>query len=402
MREKHVLSSCIKSKEAYDSVAVHVGRGDLSEQGWIIWESIQAYYAMDSDAQYIDPAILGENTARNVSADKHKTMFRDLVEDISTFECSPANVVDDLLATKRERKGHELANALLTNTGDTSTLIREYDALMAQDSLSETEASETRQGYSVKELCDKGFDPDGLIQVWPPSLNQRLDGGVKPGHHIVVFGRPEMGKTLVVIEMMAGFVSQGLSVLYVGNEDPINDINMRIVNRLSGMTKFEVLNDPDVADALIREKGYELLIMASLAPGTPREITALIQEHTPDVLVLDQLRNLNMHNDNYTLALSEAATQARMWAKRYSCVVVSVTQAGDSASGKAVLDLGDVDYSNTGIPAAADLMIGIGATDKNLMRGELVLSLPKNKISGKHEYFAVLADPMLSQLIPLD
>lgn len=401
MREKHVLSSCIKSKEAYESVALHVGREDLSEQGWIIWGSIQAYYDMDGAAQYIDPAILGENTARNVVADKHKEMFRSLVADISAFECSPANVVDDLLATKREVKGHELANALLTG-GDVATLLSEYDAVMAKTSFAEEDTSEVRQGFSVNTLVEDGFDPEGLIQVWPPSLNARLDGGVKPGHHIVVFGRPEMGKTLAVIEMMAGFVSQGLSVLYVGNEDPINDINMRIVNRLSGMTKFEVLNDPDVADALIREKGYDLLIMASLAPGTPREITALIQEHTPDVLVLDQLRNLNMHNDNYTLALSEAATQARMWAKRYSCVVVSVTQAGDSASGKAVLDLGDVDYSNTGIPAAADLMIGIGATDKNLMRGELVLSLPKNKISGKHEYFAVLADPMLSQLIPLD
>ena len=401
MREKHVLSSTIKSRDAFQQVSSHVEREDLSEQGWIIWQNICEYYDLDSAVQSVDPGLLAEATARSVMADKHKTMFRDLVREICAFECSPANVVDDLLATKREVKGHELANSLLTG-GDTATLIAEYDALMAKTSLTDEDTSEVRQGLSVSTLVEDGFDPEGLIQVWPPSLNARLDGGVKPGHHIVVFGRPEMGKTLAVIEMIAGFASQGLTVLYVGNEDPINDINMRIVNRLSGMTKYEVLNAPKQADKLAREKGYELVIMASLAPGTPREITALIQEHTPDVLVLDQLRNLNMHNDNYTLALSEAATQARMWAKRYSCVVVSVTQAGDSASGKAVLDLGDVDYSNTGIPAAADLMIGIGATEKNLMRGELVLSLPKNKISGKHEYFAVLADPTLSQLIPLD
>ena len=211
-----------------------------------------------------------------------------------------------------------------------------------------------------------------------------------------------MGKTLVVIEMMAGFVSQGLSVLYVGNEDPLDDVNMRIVNRLSLMTKFEVLNDPQEAQLRAEEAGYNLLIMAGLSPGTPREITGLIEKHTPDVLVLDQIRNLDMGNDNYTLALQAAAIQARTWAKRYSCVVVSVTQAGDSAEGKAVLSQGDVDYSNTGIPATADVLLGIGATERNKMRGEIVLSLPKNKVSGNHEFFAVLSEPTLSQLISLD
>jgi archaellum biogenesis ATPase FlaH len=401
MREQHVLSSTIKSREAFNAIAAHVESNDLSEQGRIVWECICDYYDADGAVGHIDPELLAEATARQVSADKHKELFRELVQSISAFESSPANVVDDLLATKREVKGHELASALL-NGGDTSRLIGEYDALMASDSFEEEASTEVRQGLDVHTLVAEGFDPEGLVEVWPPSLNARLDGGLKPGHHMIVFARPEMGKTLAVIEMMAGFVSQGLSVLYVGNEDPLDDVNMRVINRLSLMNKAEVLQDPEGADFRARENGYDLLIMASLAPGTAREITQLIEDHAPDVLVLDQLRNLNMHNDNFVLQLEMAATQARQWAKRYSCVVVSVTQAGDSASGKAVLDLGDVDYSKTGIPAQADVMLGLGATDKNAARGELVMSLPKNKVSGKHEYFAVLADPTLSQLIPLD
>ena len=401
MREKHVLSRTIQSRDAFDAVAGHVERNDLSEQGWIIWEGIQNYYSMDSECQRIDAEILAENVARQVTADKHKDMFRTLVATLSGFDTSPANVVNDLLATKREVKGHELASALLSG-GDTAGLMAEYDSLMAADSLVCEETSEIRCGLSVMELCDTSFSPEGLIQLWPPSLNARLDGGVKPGHHIVLFGRPEMGKTLAVIEMMAGFVSQGLTVLYIGNEDPIDDINMRVVNRLTLMTKYEVLNNPEEADTKARANGYDLLIMAALSPGTAREITQLIEEHAPDVLVLDQLRNLNMHNDNYVLQLEKAATQARTWAKRYSCVVVSVTQAGDSASGKAVLDIGDVDYSNTGIPAQADVMIGLGANDRNLQRGEIVMSLPKNKVSGKHEYFVLLTEPTLSQLISLE
>lgn len=206
---------------------------------------------------------------------------------------------------------------------------------------------------------------------------------------------------MATIEMMAGFARQGLLTLYIGNEDPIDDINMRIVNRLSGMVKADVLKNPDKADALAREQGYESIILQPLAPGTPREITKLLEEHKPQVLVLDQLRNLNMHEDNYVLALENAAKQARQWAKRYSCVVVSVTQAGDSAAGKAVLSLGDVDYSNTGIPAQADLMVGLGASDKHAQNGEIVFSLPKNKISGNHEYFACAVEPQLSKIVSL-
>jgi archaellum biogenesis ATPase FlaH len=401
VREKHVLSSTIKDRAAFMQVADHVERDDLSEQGWIIWESVCDYYDADTNAGHVDPDLLGEAVARKVAADKHKEAFRALVTDICGFEASPANVVADLLETKRQRVGHELAAALLA--GDSAgELFDQYDTLLAAEGFGNEEDEEQRRGLSVRALVEEGFDRTGLVQVLPESLNRRLDGGVRPGHHIVLYARPEMGKTMMTIEMMVGFLLQGLTVLYIGNEDPIDDVNMRIINRMAGMTKQEVMEDPDRADEIIRPKGYDNLILASLTPGTAREVTALVEQYEPHVLVLDQLRNLNMHDDNRVIQLEKAATKAREWAKRYSCVVVSVTQAGDSASGKAILDLGDVDYSNTGIPSQADLMVGLGASDQNKMRGEVVISLPKNKISGDHSHFAVLSEPHLSKFVSLE
>jgi hypothetical protein len=320
---------------------------------------------------------------------------------MGSADVSAANVVNDFLATRREVIGHQLAAALLS--GDTSApeLLRRYDELLTTTELERDHNEEPRIGMSVESLVTEKFDRSNLIQIMPQSLNDRLDGGCKPGHHIVLFARPEMGKTMMTIEMMSGFLRQELDVLYVGNEDPLDDVTMRVINRLSGMTKAEVMASPKEADTKVRKAGYERLVMAGLAPGTPREITALIEKYKPHVLVLDQLRNLNMGNDNYVLALENAAKQARQWAKRYSCVVVSVTQAGDSANKKAVLDLGDVDFSNTGIPAQADLMIGLGANDQHAKNGELVISLPKNKISGCHEFFAVSVEPHLSRILSL-
>lgn len=401
MKEQHVLSSTIKSREAYDAIADHVSDTDFTDQGGIVWSNIVAYYEADGSCGSVDPELLAASISRGLSADKHRSMFDTIVTNLAALDTSPENVVVDFLSHRRDQVGQELANALLTN-GPVERLMGEYNALEYQTEFDTLALPEVRQSYSVEELVSEGFDSDNLIEVMPPSLNARLDGGVKRGHHIVLFARPEMGKTMTVIDMMAGFLRQGLTVLYIGNEDPIDDINMRVINRLSLMNKFQVLNSPKEAGTKAREAGYDSLIMAALAPGTAREVTQLIEAHAPDVLILDQLRNLNMHNDNFVQKLEEAATQARQWAKRYSCVVVSVTQAGDSASGKAVLDLGDVDYSNTGIPAQADVMVGLGANQRNMDRGEIVFSLPKNKVSGKHEYFAVLTEPTLSQLIPLD
>jgi KaiC/GvpD/RAD55 family RecA-like ATPase len=400
VREKHILSASIKSREAFQSVAAHVGHSDFSEQGWVVWENICDYYDADSTAGYVDAGILSSKIARKVAADKHKEMFTNLVATLDAFDVSGRNVVDDLLETKREVVGHKLAHSLLAGE-QTALLLTEYEQLLSAESFVAEDYEDARQGYSVEELCATGFNKDNLIQVMPASLNERLDGGVKPGHHIILFARPEMGKTMMTIEMMAGFLRQGLTVLYIGNEDPIDDINMRVVNRLSGMTKLEVMTSPNKADVIARQNGYEQLILKSLAPGTVREITGLIEKYSPHVLVLDQLRNLNMKNDNYVLALEQAAKQARQWGKRYSSVVVSVTQAGDSATGKAVLDMGDVDFSNTGIPSQADVMIGLGAGEEQIAAGEIVLSLPKNKVSGRHEYFACTVEASLSKIMSI-
>ncbi len=401
MKERHILGSVIHSKEAYEAINHFVGRDDLSEQGWFIWESVVDYYDLDATAESIDAEILAENVMRKVAADKHKDTFKTIIQGLAEYNGSIPNVVSDLLEQKREATGQRLAAALLA--GDKPNgLLADYGELLDATELEEEDnGQEDRRGFSVADLCHTNFDSDGLIRVNPSSLNARLDGGVRPGHHLVVFARPEMGKTMMVIEMMAGFASQDLITLYIGNEDPIADINMRIVNRLSGMTKLEVLNDPNRADKLAREAGYENIILHSAAPGTPRQIQRLVETYDPDVLVIDQLRNLNTGNDNYVLKLEEAATFARNTGKKYSCVVVSVTQAGPSAANKAALDLGDIDFSKTGIPGQADVMIGLGASVHHQAAGELIISLPKNKISSVHEAFAVTTEPPLSKILAI-
>jgi len=403
MNERNILASVLRSREAYERIANHVADGDLTDQGRIIYDAIERYYNNDPACSSADPALIAESVGRRVAGDKHREVFSGLVSQLSEHECSPANIVEDFIEHRKHVAGNQLATALLA--GDQAGIQAALDSYIgvADLDLSGGDADSTIvAGQSLTELFGETFDTANLIKVYPESLNRRLDGGLKRGHHLVIFARPEMGKTMTVVNMMGGFAQDGRKVLYIGNEDPIADVAMRLTNRLTGLTKFDVLRDLELADQLARERGYENIVMVPLAPGTPREITALLEKYEPDVLVLDQLRNLNMNSDHFTQSLEKAATQARNWAKRYNCVVVSVTQAGDSASGKSILDLGDCDSSNTGIPAQADVMLGIGATDQHVARSELVFSLPKNKVSGKHEYFSVQAHPTVSKLTSLE
>lgn len=403
MKERQILASCLKSREAWSKIIKHIEKDDFTEQGRIVFDNISEYYDADPEIHTCDVDLLNDIIAHDLSSDKHRKMFAKIVADIAECETSPANIVRDLIGARREAVGQALASAILGGDDDKiSKLIDEYDELCKTTELDDGDSNEVIHGGDLASLLADNFDAKGLIPVLPEGLNKRLDGGVKRGHHIVVFARPEMGKTMLVINMMAGFLEHGLKVLYVGNEDPISDVIMRVVSRLTGMTKYEVLEDPVHAELIAKDNGYDNLILASMAPGTLREITALMEEFKPDVLVLDQLRNLNMNQDHFVQKLEQAATAARNIAKRYSCVVVSVTQAGDSASGKSVLDLGDVDSSNTGIPAQADVMIGIGATEKHAARSEVVLSLPKNKVSGRHEWFTCVANPGISHLRSID
>lgn len=399
MSERNVVAASLRSREAYDKVVKFTEPGEYGEQARLILDHIGQYYDADPDAQRTDPELVSASVRRSLANPKHRETFEHLISDLASQEVSAANVVKDLLGVKREASGSKLATALAAGRppNEIVPLIDEYTSFAEGETLTDDETS-VMHNVSIADVVRTTYDPDALIKVWPTALNDRLDGGCLPGHHIVIFARPEAGKTLTLVNMMAGFLYQGLRCLYVGNEDPVKDILLRVTTRLSGMDKYDVLQAPDKAEELARERGYENLILAELAPGTPREIEALIVQYDPDVVLIDQLRNINVGEEQFVQQLEKAATAARNLAKKHGVLMVSVTQAGHTADNKAVLDMGDVDSSKTGVPAQADVMIGIGGTEEDFGRNRRVLSLPKNKRGGCHEFFPVQIVPGLSKI----
>lgn len=399
MSERKVLAALLRSRKAYDEIASLVNEGTFTEQASVIYRAIDQYYSRDGAAQHVDLDILHGMVGRSVSSPKHRETFDSLLRDLGSMECSPANTAADFREVRLEATGAKLASALIMNksASEIDALLEDYELCKKVED--NGDSRQVYKGLRVAEIS-KTYSDGELIKVLPLALNQRLDGGLLRGHHLIVFARPEMGKTMFLVNAVAGFLSQEKGVLYVGNEDPISDIALRVVCRLVKRNKFDVLSNPEESDLEARDLGYDNLILAGLSPGTPREIEGLVKEFKPDVLLIDQLRNISVPNKegNYTQQLEKAATAARNLGKRHGVLVISVTQAGDSASGKAVLEMGDVDSSNTGIPAQADVMVGIGASQEDVAMGRRVLALPKNKRSGNHEFFPVRVDPSMSRM----
>jgi hypothetical protein len=195
-----------------------------------------------------------------------------------------------------------------------------------------------------------------------------------------------MGKSTFAINMAAGFLWSKQRVLYAGDEDNINALKYRMMGRLSMMTPEEIEADPQKAERIAQEKAEDRLLMRQFHRPTVGDLERAIEEFEPTVVIMDQIRGMRTKGDGMTAKLEEAGIEVRAMASKYGLVWASVTQANDRSTKygelpPAELGLSDIDSSRTGLPGTADLILGIGADRDMLVRGQRLLSLPKNKFN---------------------
>lgn len=397
--ELKLISSCAYNRPAHDTVMDWLDKSDFSDIGWLVLSAITEYYKRDKEAQEVDLELLEQQLGRT-----HPRMCDAVSKVLEGLEpASAPNVLSEYVELRIQSLGRRVSHSLQTQD------LASYAALSKQL----TELVEHREGAIIKEDESKtfvGFDvsdilefnnAESLIPVYPQALNDVLDGGAPRGSHIVVFARPETGKTMFCVNLVANFLRHNRSALYCCNEDPRKSIQQRLMSNLLHLDKYQLKEeDPEYLEQQLAEAGGDKLFFEDMHPGSVPHVRRMVERHRPDVVVVDQIRNLRTPRSSTKVeGLEYIAQEMRNIAKEFDCVVVSVTQAGDSADGKRDLGMGDVDFSNTGIPSTADLMIGIGITPQLEMDNKRRLSLPKNKISGTHEGITVDVNPNYSEVL---
>lgn len=403
MQDISLLSAAASSREAYDRIKDHIAVTDFTPTVGFWWKILGQAYARDRSAMSLDHSTLVELGSPQIASPKQKDSLLGVVSAMVS-PASPVNVVQVALELKRKNLTAEFASASLAgDTRNATKLLASLNSVWEADTFEQKSAT-WHDAADTAAL----FERVGTSQRIPfgcPSINARLGGGVLPGHHIGIFGRTEIGKSTFVIDTAARLLKQNQRVLYVGNEDQIDILKLRLVGRYLQRTATAMESDPKQTARDFEEPDSRLL-MTQLYAGDVDAVHKRVSEWKPTVLVIDQFRNLSGTDDGMTQRMEANAIKLRALLLSESLIGVSVTQANDRSErhgqeAPIYLGTGDIDSSRVGLPGQCDLLLGIGANSDLKARGQRYISFAKNKLSSardSHEGVIVNFDLAISRV----
>lgn len=391
-----LLAAALASREVWHEFEASGEAAEVPEDLAPFVDYTRDYYAADAKAQAVDFALLQASIVDTVRDPKRREVMMGTLDVLKNIETSLPNARRAVRMVRSRRVSELLATKLLLppkdgeerHANEIIPLIDEYVELQGS---AEHDDAPT---WTKEVIAPIMGSP--RIPVYPKALGARLRGGLWPGHHMTIFGRPEVGKTALAMTIAVRAAANGKArVLYLSNEDTVRDLMMRALAQFGRCGTDAVLAHLEAVLVQARKFGADRLLFRDMAPGNLPEIERLVRKNKPDLFIVDQMRNVGAgkNAENMTQRLDAVSQGIRNIAKRNNCAAISLTQAGDSARDKPNLDDGDVDYSNTGISAGCDVLVGIGANEIMRQAGERRLSIIKNKLGGTHGTVDVRFDP---------
>lgn len=391
--ETLLVAAVCGSRKAYEEAQnIGINFSSVGDAAAFVIRAAGEQYRRDTSQSAVDENILRTQIERKYGTG---SMARSILDFVSTLpkDISGINVVEEVRLTHIARLATDIATRLATGVYDETTneLIEQYQKLSTETGNDES--------YRLEPEDFEGTAGE-RIRLSPQRLNNFIGGGVIRGHNITVYGRPESGKSMFALNQAACCLRQGLKVLYVANEEPSQEITRRLLARLTG-TPIKQLNSVDKITTAIANcrQAYDLWHLFHKAGATYADISRQAAIIKPDLIVVDQLKNISISEDNRALQLDKLARQVRELGIKHNAVTMSVTQAGESAQNHKVLTMSDIEWSNTGIPGAADLMVGIGVDEEFDGTKQRMLSIPKNKVNARHGAFPVFVDPQTTAFL---
>ena len=269
---------------------------------------------------------------------------------------------------------------------------KELDAPRARQLLDNIESGSTQGSLRETPADLSSFlelsHPDNLIPFNLPGAEEMLPG-LAGGHNVIIFARPEVGKSSLTAQFVSGWLRQGPRVNYYGNEEPVWKIGLNVVRNALSMSDRELQDNkarhPErLAEWDVLQENLKLVDCVGMTLG---DLRAHVKRTKPKFIVVDQADKVETGSaDRYTHGvLKDIYASIRTIAKESDAITVNVSQAGADADGRRWLSYSMLDNSKTGKAGEADLIIGVGTdpgeANRNPMR---YLCISKNKINGVH------------------
>ena len=304
----------------------------------------------------------------------------------------------------RIKKADELARICLdiSNNPSSSTFkqVEKFMANVDEDKTQEESEAVTKDVDKIVEALQE----QGEFKFNLPSL-QRATNGIGRGNFMIIFARPETGKTAFWISLVAspnGFAWQQKKVSIFANEEPAIRTQMRLLNASTGLQRGNILNG---SRELAKQKWSSIspyIENFDCVDKTIDDLDEYCSTHDVDILVIDQLDKINV-SGKYNAThekLREVYRQARELAKRHNILVIGMSQASAEAQGRSRVTFSVMENSKTGKSAEADVILGIGKEDEieNYLDDCVrFVTLSKNKLTGDHAEFEVILRPTISR-----
>ena len=400
MIEKELIKLLL-SKEFYTK-----NKGKLSKElftngtGDLYYTIAKAHEDSDNDLTLNEISTLYTDVDNPALTRVAKQNFQSLIEDIESSSLPNAkiahNILESLYKRRQANKIAVLATEIYNGKDADFSEIRKCLESSIDDEGDTYDYITSDVGELVEQLKDNTKFKFNL-----KPLQERVHG-VGEGNLIIIFARPESGKTAFWVNLIAGvdgFASQGAKVCALINEEPAIRTQMRLVNAHTGMTFEEIKNDTALANRKWAEIKKNVHILDTVDWDLAK-VDELVAKEKPDIIVIDQLDKVGVTG---TFARTDEKlraiyTGAREIAKRNNCCVIAISQASAEAQGKLDITFDMMENSKTGKAAEADVIIGVGYRDKVDMDKNLRgLNITKNKITGWHGMIPCNIIPELSR-----
>ena len=313
-----------------------------------------------------------------------------LLDDIEHEDTPPDKLASDILSElfkkEKARQVADIAIGVINGEKNIKELVDFVDTFDKVDFINQDNFEEVE------------FDLDNILEftstknLFPfrlSSMNERIIGAGRQ-HFVVLFARPEAGKTAFSVYQAAGYLQQGLKVAYFANEESAKRVYLRLLCSALEKTEADIRTSIKESKKEFKDKyAHNLVMIDGIGMGI-EQVEDWVIKNKPDVVFIDQLDKLSVSGsfNRGDERLGRLYTLAREIAKRNDCLVYGVTQCSAEGEGKSKLDYSMMAGSKTDKAAEADLIIGIGK--KAQMNEEEMIrtfSIPKNKINGWHGFF---------------
>ena len=197
------------------------------------------------------------------------------------------------------------------------------------------------------------------------------------------------GKSLFCISSAfgpGGWLEQGAKVVYLGNEEAIHRTKHRAICAYSGMENKQTKLSPEdfKLNVLKFDENFKEKAIFIHRAGLPYyDVEKLIKEHTPDILIIDQIDKLQVKGDAPMHEKTRVVyTTMREYSVSHNLAIIGVCQASEAAHGKKFFGFDALEHSKTGKAAELDLCICIGKEALEEDNNVRYFYLAKNKLTG--------------------